>query len=115
MAKRSTRVLITVFISALAFFTAPAAASASPPGSPPPARVLLAVEGMHCGGCAAAVKSALKKTEGVIDYEVSVEKKEADVNFDPAKTDPEKIAAEVSKTGFKATVKSKGSGTGKGE
>lgn len=86
------------------------AALAAPEPAKEPARVTLAIEGMHCGGCAAAVKSALKNAEGVTGYEVSLEQKEAEVRFDPAKTSPEKIAAAVSKTGFKATVKAEKEG-----
>ena len=71
------------------------------------ASTTLDIKGMTCGGCVAAVKVALKKTEGVEAYDVSLEKNEADVQFDPSKTDAEKIAAAVSKTGFKASVKSK--------
>ena len=69
------------------------------------ATTTLAIEGMTCGGCVAAVKIQLKRTEGVSAYEVSLEKAEAVVTYDPAKTDPRKIATSVSKTGFAATVK----------
>ncbi len=70
-----------------------------------PAKTTLAVQGMTCGGCVAAVKVQLKRTEGVTAYEVSFEKAEAEVRYEPAKTTPEKIAESVSKTGFKASVK----------
>ena len=70
----------------------------------------LTIQGMSCGGCVGAVKAQLKKTEGVIDYDVSLEKGEALVSFDPAQTDPEAIAASVSKTGFKASVKGEDAG-----
>lgn len=69
------------------------------------AKTTLAIKGMTCGGCVAAVKVQLKKTEGVSVYDVSLEKAEADVTYDPAKTEPKKIAASVSKTGFEASVK----------
>jgi len=70
-----------------------------------PAKTTLAIKGMTCGGCVAAVKVQLKKTEGVSAYEVSLEKAEAEVSYDPAKTDPKKIADSVSKTGFETSVK----------
>ncbi len=70
-----------------------------------PSRTTLSVQGMTCGGCVAAVKVQLKRTEGVTAYEVSLEKAEAEVGYDPAKTTPEKIAESVSTTGFKASVK----------
>jgi copper chaperone CopZ len=69
------------------------------------AKTTLTIEGMTCGGCAAGVKIQLKRTEGVTAYEVSFEKGEAEVSYDPAKTTPEKIAASVSTTGFAAAVK----------
>ncbi len=69
------------------------------------ATTTLAIEGMTCGGCVAAVKVQLKRTEGVSAYEVSLEKAEAEVSYDPAKTEPKKIADSVSKTGFEASVK----------
>ena len=37
-------------------------------------------------------------------YDVSLEKGEADVTYDPARTDPKKIAASVSETGFAASI-----------
>jgi len=69
------------------------------------ARTTLAIKGMTCGGCVAAVKLQLKRTEGVTAYEVSLDKAEADVSYDAARTTPAKIAESVSKTGFQATVK----------
>lgn len=69
------------------------------------AKTILAIKGMTCGGCVAAVKVQLKRTEGVSAYEVSLEKAEAEVSYDPAKTEPKKIADSVSKTGFEASVK----------
>lgn len=70
-----------------------------------PSKTTLTIKGMTCGGCVAAVKVQLKKTEGVTAYEVSLEKGEAEVSYDPAKAAPEKIAESVSKTGFQASVK----------
>ena len=69
------------------------------------AKTSLAIKGMTCGGCVAAVKVQLKRTEGVLAYEVSLEKAQADVTYDPAKTNPKRIAESVSKTGFEASVK----------
>lgn len=69
------------------------------------AKTTLTIKGMTCGGCVAAVKLQLKETEGVTAYEVSLEKGEAEVAYDPGKTDPKKVAASVSKTGFQTIVK----------
>ena len=69
------------------------------------ARTVLGIEGMTCGGCVASVKLQLGRTEGVTEYEVSYEEKEARVSYDPERTDPQTIAASVSETGFEARVK----------
>ena len=74
-------------------------------GAADTAKTTLTITGMTCGGCAVAVKVQLKKTTGVTACEVSYEKGEAEVTYDPARTDPKKIAESVSKTGFQATVK----------
>lgn len=69
------------------------------------AMCVLKVSGMTCGGCAAAVKSAAKKVDGVKDATVSYKEGRAEVSYDPAKTTPEAIARVISeKSGFKAEV-----------
>ncbi len=74
-------------------------------GAADTSKTTLTIKGMTCGGCVAAVKLQLRKTGGVIAYDVSLEKGEADVSYDPGKTEPKKIAASVSETGFTASVK----------
>jgi copper chaperone CopZ len=68
-------------------------------------KTTIAIKGMTCGGCVAAVKVQLERTEGVTGYEVSLERGEAQVSYDAARTTPEKIAESVSKTGFEASVR----------
>ena len=72
------------------------------------ARTTLKIEGMTCGGCVPAVNVQLKNTEGVVAYEVSFEKGEAVVSYDPAKTTPAKIAESVTRTGYSASVRAEG-------
>jgi copper chaperone len=72
------------------------------------AKTTLTVRGMTCGGCVATVKLQLRKTEGVTAYDVSLEKGEAEVTYDPGETDPQKVAESVSKTGFQAVVNGEG-------
>lgn len=69
------------------------------------AKTTLKIEGMTCGGCVPAVNVQLKKTEGVLAYEVSFEKGEAVVSYDPAKTTPSTVAESVARTGYAASVK----------
>ncbi len=89
----------------LSYFAGLALLFSSTAGAADTAKITLTIKGMTCGGCVAAVKVQLKRTVGVTDYEVSLEKGEAEVTYDPAKTDPKKIAESVSKTGFAASVK----------
>jgi copper chaperone CopZ len=74
-------------------------------GAADTAKATLTIKGMTCGGCVAAVKLQLKRTEGVTAYDVSLQKGEAEVSYDAARTEPKKIAESVSKTGFQASVK----------
>ena len=74
-------------------------------GAAETARTTLTIKGMTCGGCVATVKLQLKRTKGVTGYEVSLARGEADVSYDPTRTDPKKIAVSVSRTGFEAAVK----------
>jgi len=66
--------------------------------------VNLNIEGMECGSCAASVKSALQKLDGVKEIDITFEKKGGTVEFDPAKVDEKKIVETVNKAGFEATL-----------
>lgn len=112
------RILLVSFIPALLVLLAWAATVMAAPSSDSGEKTTLTIRGMTCGGCVATVKLKLKKTKGVVAYDVSLDKGEADVTYDPAATNPDAIAASVSETGFKATVKANGntdSGKGKHE
>ena len=69
-------------------------------------RVLIAVDGMQCTSCAKGIKAMLKRTSGVVSAEVSYERSEADVEYDPSRTSSEKIVQAISNMGYKARVKS---------
>ena len=47
----------------------------------------------------------LVRTEGVSKAEVSYDERRARVEYDPAKTSPDKIVAVIEKMGYKAEVK----------
>jgi len=68
-------------------------------------RLLIAIEGMQCTSCANGIKVMLKRTPGVISAEVSYERSEANVEYDPSATSPEKIIKAITNMGYKATVK----------
>ena len=85
------RVLLVAAVLALPMYLFRAA----PAGASNIATTNLHVEGMTCGGCATALKLLLKRTPGVIDADVSYEKKSAVVTFDPAATSARTIADAV--------------------
>lgn len=66
-------------------------------------RVLVTVEGMSCpGSCPSGIAAMLNRTPGVVSAEVSFERKEAKVEFDPRVTSPEKIVEAINNMGYKA-------------
>ncbi len=68
-------------------------------------RVVVAIEGMHCGGCASGIKAMLKRTPGVVSAEVSYEAGEANVEYDSTNTSREKIVEAITNMGYKASAK----------
>lgn len=63
------------------------------------------ITGMTCAGCATTIKAALEQTVGVHRAEVSYERAEAVVDYDPQVTSPEKIREAINETGFTAEIK----------
>jgi copper chaperone CopZ len=62
--------------------------------------VAYSVKGMTCSGCVTHVKGTMGKVEGIKQCEVSLENARADIKYDPAKTDPQKIEKALKSTGF---------------
>jgi copper chaperone len=62
----------------------------------------IAIQGMSCGHCVAAVKGALGQLEGVEVQEVKVGS--ATVAYDPCSVTPERIAEAVTSEGYAAQV-----------
>ncbi len=60
---------------------------------------------MKCASCPITVKKALKKVEGVEKVEVNLEKKEAVVTFDDAKTTVEAVLEATKNAGYPSTVR----------
>jgi copper chaperone CopZ len=81
------------------------AAEPAPPRGDAQARlttVVIPVEGMVCFACAATVKRAVRSLDGVVDVEVSIEKRTAKVTFAAGRLSAERIAAAISAAGYKA-------------
>jgi copper chaperone CopZ len=60
------------------------------------------VEGMTCTSCEAPVQAALEKTPGVRVAEVSYNRGEARIQYDPRQTDLNQLRRAINSTGYKA-------------
>ena len=58
------------------------------------------VIGMSCGGCAINVAGALKAVDGVSDASVSLEEKQATVEFDETRTSIEQLKSAIHHAGY---------------
>lgn len=65
--------------------------------------VTLDVKGMDCGTCPLTVKVLLKKQEGV--REVTVDRKSAEIRYEPGKVDEARLVEVVSAAGYPASVR----------
>lgn len=66
--------------------------------------VTIPVEGMSCSSCVARVKRTLKAMDGVREVHVSLEKREAEIRYQPEKTSPEILAKAIDELGYKAGI-----------
>ena len=62
--------------------------------------VTLGISGMTCGGCVRSVTNVLTPLDGVAKAEVSLEKNNAVVAYDPAKVAVEQLRRIVVEAGF---------------
>ena len=62
--------------------------------------VTLGISGMTCGGCVRSVSNVLKAQDGVAKAEVSLEKNNAVVEYDPGKVRVEQLKRSVEEAGF---------------
>ena len=64
------------------------------------ARETFKVSGMTCAGCETTIKLALESTSGVQNAEVSYDRGEAVVQYDPTLTNADKLCAAINETGY---------------
>ena len=69
-----------------------------------PKTVTLSVPDMNCAACPITVKKALTQVSGVSKTEVSLDRREATVTFDDAKTDVEALTRATKEAGYPSTV-----------
>ena len=60
------------------------------------------IDGMMCSKCTSSVEKALKATPGVEKVEVSLDRKDAVVEYDDEKVTEAKLREVINSTGFKA-------------
>jgi copper chaperone len=60
------------------------------------------VDGMSCGGCVKSVTGVLTALDGVASADVSLERKQAVVEFDAAKVTRDQLMAAIEDAGFDA-------------
>ena len=65
-------------------------------------KATIRVDGMMCAKCTGSVEKALKATPGVEKVEVSLQRKEAVVEYDDEKVTEAKLREVINATGFKA-------------
>ena len=65
-----------------------------------PTTTTLKIGGMTCGGCVAAVQRVLGALDGVGRAEVSLEKNEATVEYEPARVTPDDLKAAIEDAGY---------------
>jgi copper chaperone len=66
--------------------------------------VTLGVSGMTCGGCVRSVTNVLTALEGVAKADVSLDKKCAVVDYDPAKLGVDQLKHAVEEAGYEITA-----------
>jgi copper chaperone CopZ len=73
------------------------------------ASVALSIEGMDCAACTAAIRTALKRLDGVRDARVSFVERRAVVEYEPDRVVPEQLVEAVNKLGYRAILAPAGS------
>ena len=63
---------------------------------------LFEVTGMSCGGCAAGVKRALERKDGVLEVHVDLAKQEVLVTFDASRIQDNAIIEHITLLGYEA-------------
>lgn len=64
------------------------------------AELSLIVEGMTCPHCQKAVEMALQTLDGVSSASVDLKAKKVDINFDPQKTNEQKLKDAITNAGY---------------
>ncbi len=66
--------------------------------------ISIPIEGMTCGGCVKSVTGVLQKIDGVKNVAVSLEKKQAEVEYEQAKTSPAALKQAIEDAGYEVVT-----------
>ena len=88
---------LLIMLAFAAVFTAPVWAGTQ--------TVTLSVPGMTCAACPITVKQALSKVDGVARIDVNLDRREAVVTFDDARTRVQALLDATRSAGYPSTVK----------
>jgi len=64
----------------------------------------LKIEGMHCDGCAGTIEALLAREPGVKGASVSYAAGKGQILYEPAATDPSRIAAAIERAGYRVAA-----------
>lgn len=67
--------------------------------------VILNVKGMTCMGCAQSVKKALQPMDGVKRVDISLEKAEVAVDYDPEQVQPAQLKSAIEGAGYEVATR----------
>lgn len=87
------------YVGTLARHLGPKSETAEAPQSVT-ARETFKVSGMTCAGCETTIRLALEQTPGVRSAEVSYDRGEAVVVYDPTLTNADKLRVAINETGY---------------
>ena len=62
----------------------------------------IGVDGMTCSGCVASVKRVLEEIEGVSKADVSLEKRQATVEYDEQQVEQAQLRSAIEDAGYEA-------------
>jgi len=94
-------------LALVAILTIPAAIGSSnnsQTNMPEEEEVVIRIEGMTCSACANGVAASLRRVEGVIEAEVSIEPPEAHIRYDTSETSTEALVEAIEELGYEAEI-----------
>ena len=65
---------------------------------------ILNINGMTCMGCVTSIEKVLEKITGVSDSDISLKKKQAKIQYDPEKTNINKLKEAIVEAGFEINI-----------